>query len=218
MLLQPDSKPRSPHGLYVRRGSKRTLGIALAVAAAVVAIETTTHLLDFGIYDLRIKLLDSAYEWSYSHLVATSAFAAGTVCGFLGARAAQSLRGAWWVTCYLFGFLLVDNVTRLHEHLGPWPVLYAPILVGLFIALAALARGSDLAVVVYAGIALLFVSLGIHVFGPGIVRIVGWSPSGWGYQVKVALKEGTELAGWVLLVPALAQLAQRARMRQSSAV
>jgi hypothetical protein len=178
-------------------------------AAAALALETATHLLDYGAYDLRVRLLDSSAEWSYSHLLGTLAFAIGAVCGGVGAAAASRRRVAWWAICCLFAFLLVDNLTRFHEHVPAWPAIYAPALCALTAAIAIVAADTDLAPFVYAGIALLFGSLAIHVFGPGAVRAFGWSADSWAYQVKVALKEGTELAGWVLLVPALGRLARR---------
>jgi hypothetical protein len=62
--------------------------------------------------------------------------------------------------------------------------------------------------VVYAGLALLLSSLVIHVLGPDVVHALGWQQGSWAYQIKVALKEGTELAGWVVLVPAVVALAR----------
>jgi len=201
-------------GLRQARSSGARVPLAPFVAAALaLAVESTTHLLDFGVYHLRIEALNSANEHSYSHWLATVAFAVGSVSGGLGARRAGSHRAAWWSICGLFGFLFVDTIFRLHDHIGSWPLLYAPILIGLAVALVTVARGTDLAVVVYAGLVLLFASLGIHVFGPSVVRALGWGPAGWAYQVKIALKEGSELAGWVLLVPALARLASRPASR-----
>ena len=178
---------------------------ALAASAAL-AIEVTTHLVDFAAWSLRVRLLDSGYEWSYSHLLATLAMAAGTgICG-VGAVASHSHRRAWPVAAVLFGVLLIDNVTRLHEHVPHWPLVYGPLLAGLCGALVVVATRTPAAGLVHAGVALLCASLAIHVAGPEVVRALGWGSGSWGYQVKVALKEGLELAGWVLLVPALARL------------
>jgi hypothetical protein len=178
----------------------------LIAAAFALALETSTHLIDFGVYDLRIRALDSADQWSYSHVLATIAYAAGAVLCATGAVRAVRRRPAWATASALFAFLLVDNVGRLHDHVGAWPLLYAPVLLALSVSLVAIARGTPVAGLVYAGLGLLFASLAIHVVGPSVVRALGWGPNGWGYQIKVALKEGTELAGWVLLVPALARL------------
>lgn len=212
-MYASDSSPRATRLRQGTRGALRLRPEAAPYLAAAVALalETTTHLLDYGLYDLRIRLLDSSAEWSYSHLLGTLAFAVGAVCGGVGATSATRWRIGWWSVCGLFAFLLLDNLTRLHEHVPLWPLIYAPVLCGLTAAIALIATGTDLAPVVYAGIALLFGSLAIHVFGPAAVRALGWSPDSWAYQVKVALKEGTELAGWVLLVPSLARLAGRWR-------
>ena len=60
-----------------------------------------------------------------------------------------------------------------------------------------------------AGVTLLVLSLAIHVIGPPIERLAGWGEDSWGTQLKIALKEGTELAGWALVVPSLLLLRRR---------
>jgi hypothetical protein len=185
----------------------RTPMLPFAVAGGALALEIATHLIDFDAYHLRIRLLDSSYEWSWSHLLATVAFAAGAIAGWIGAMRPIPHRRVWLTICGLFAFLFVDNLTRLHEHIAVWPLIYAPLLAGLFVAIAAVTWKTDGAVIVATGIGLLFVSLAIHVFGPQFVSMLGWGVNSWPYQVKIAVKEGTELAGWVLLVPALGRLA-----------
>jgi hypothetical protein len=187
--------------------------LPFAAAGAALALESAIHLANFGLDDLRIRMLDSNYEWSYSHLLATGAFATGAVTSVIAARSGVRRARTWWTAGALFAFLAVDGATRIHEHIPAWPVVYAPVLVCLCVAVASLAEGTDEEPVVRAGIALLALSIVIHVFGPGVVHRLGWSPEGWAYQSKVALKEGTELAGWVLLVPALVRLAAGSRHR-----
>jgi hypothetical protein len=189
--------------------TSRARAALFAAGAAALTAEAVTHLVDFGVYDLRLRLLDSAYEWSLSHLLATGAFAVGAVACAVGATPAKPRRRAWAAGAGLFAFLLADNVTRLHEHVSFWPVVYAPVLLALSVSVVLVAEGTELDVVVYSGLGLLVGSLAVHVLGPPVVRTLGWGPDGWAYQVKVAIKEGTELAGWVLVVPALARLAVR---------
>jgi hypothetical protein len=184
----------------------------LAGAGVVAVAELTTHLVDFGADSLRIKLLDSAYEWSWSHLVATAAFATAALLAFAGGRRSARHQPAWATIVGLFAFFLVDNLTRLHEHVAHWPVLYAPLLGALLLSLSVVAWDSDQRRIVLAGLTLLIASLAIHVLGPHVVRALGWGPDSWAYQIKVGLKEGTELAGWVLLLPPLARLALEPRM------
>jgi hypothetical protein len=195
--------------------TRRRVVPALAGAGVALAVVLATHLWDFEARDLRIAALDAGSAWSFSHVLATAAFATGAAVGALGARAGGPRRRSWSAAGALFAFLLVDNVTRLHEHLSGWPLLYAPLIGALSVTMLMIAAGTDLDAVVAIGLALLFVALAIHVFGPALVRAAGWSPHGLAYQVKVGLKEGLELAGWVVVVPAMVRLARAARAAAS---
>jgi hypothetical protein len=206
-----DHAAELPRIIATRRSRARLAPFALAGGA--LALVVTTHLVDFGVFDLRIRPLDSSYEWSWSHVAATGAFAAGAAIGAIGWRRAAGRRRAWLAGSALFGLLFVDNVTRFHAHVTAWPVIYAPLLGALFLAIVAVAWETELAPTVAAGVGLLGASLAIHVFGHELVRALGWGPRSWPYEVKVALKEGTELAAWTLLVPALGGLALRSRVR-----
>jgi uncharacterized membrane protein YfbV (UPF0208 family) len=196
-MLLVSSRARSPG-----------LAAALAAGAAALAVEVTTHLVDFGVFDLRINVINSNYEWSYSHVLATLALGVGAISCAWGAVLGQEARATRGVASALFALLWLDGVTRVHEHVPVWPAVYAPILISLAASLVAIARGTDRANVVYAGLALLLSSLVIHVLGPDVVHALGWQQGSWAYQIKVALKEGTELAGWVVLVPAVVALAR----------
>jgi hypothetical protein len=188
-----------------------------ALAGGALTLVVTTHLVDLGVYDLTIRPLDASYEWSWSHVAATGALAAGAMIGAAGWRLAARRRRAWLAGSAIFGLLCVDNVTRFHTHITGWPLIYAPLLGTLFLAVAAVAWDTERAPAVAAGLGLLATSLAIHVFGHELVRALDWGPRSWPYEVKVALKEGTELAGWTLLVPALATLALRARIARGPA-
>ena len=54
----------------------------------------------------------------------------------------------------------------------------------------------------------LIISYAIHVFGVQAVEALGWGIESLAYQLKVGVKQGTELAGWLLLVLALWRLAR----------
>jgi hypothetical protein len=113
------------------------------------------------------------------------------------------------VVLALSAFLLLDNVTRLHELVPAWPLLYAPLLLALAAAALVATNWSPLLVT---GLALLLLSAAVHALGTA-GDDVGWWPSGeerldlWRFQILIAIKEGTELAGWLLFAPALALLA-----------
>jgi hypothetical protein len=193
---------------------RKVLRAPLAVAGAVFATETATHLVDFKLLDFRSRILDSQYVWSYSHLAATAMFGAGALACGLGAAARREARLPWLTTSALFAFLCVDGATRLHDGFSLWPVAYAPLLGALAAGILVISAGSRLAPVARAGLIVLGASLAVHVLGHAAVQAVGWGPDRWGYQIKVATKEGLELAGWTLLVPTLARLALERRQAQ----
>jgi hypothetical protein len=183
---------------------------AAVAAVATAALVMATQVLDFEAWHLRVRLLDSSYEWSWSHLASTGAMGAGAVLCGLGARAAARpgrRRLAWRVAATAFAVLFVDSITRLHEHVAHWPLVYAPIVAALAVAVVVVAAGRPAGRLVVAAVALLCVSLAIHVAGPSVVRALGWTAYGFAFQVKVALKEGSELGGWVMLLTGLARRA-----------
>jgi hypothetical protein len=180
---------------------------AYLAAFAALTIEVATHLLDFGLDDLHLRLLDASSEWSWSHMVATVAFASGAAVSVFAARRRRSERRQWWILAGLFAVLFADNVTRAHETVPHWPLVVLPALAGVAIGVVRLARGTTVFHVAVAGLGLLLASFAIHVLGHALVHGAGWGADTWGYQIKVALKEGIELAGWVLLVPVLVRLA-----------
>ncbi len=143
-------------------------------------------------------------------MIATLAFALVAWVAWGAAR--RTRRPAWWVILGVSAFLLLDNLTRLHELIPVWPAVYAPLLCALAAAAIAVARGSALAAPLQVGLALLLASLLIHALNT-VGADLGWWPADesrfelWRYQLLIAIKEGTELAGWLLFVPALVLLA-----------
>lgn len=186
---------------------RRILRVPLAAAALVLAVETATHLLDFRALGFDSRILDSQYEWSWSHLASTAMFGAGACACLAGAAGRPERRPVWLGTAAALAFLCIDGATRLHDGFSLWPVIYVPLLGGVAAGVLVLSAGTDLAPVARAALLVLGASLVVHVVGHQAVKAIGWGPETWGYQIKVALKEGLELAGWTLLVPTLARLA-----------
>jgi hypothetical protein len=192
----------------------KVLRAPLALAGAVFATVMATQLVDFTLLDFRSRILDSGYEWSYSHLAAKAMFGAGALACVLGAAAGREARLPWLTTSALFAFLCVDGAIRLHDGFSLWPVAYIPLLGALAAGILVISAGSRLAPIARAGLIVLGAALAVHVLGHAAVQAVGWGPDRWGYQIKVGAKEGLELAGWTLLVPALARLALERRRTQ----
>ena len=212
---RPPEGARAAHarrGVTLVRGAPQPRGLEpprllAAFGAAAIATLFVTQLVDFRAFDLRYRFLDASYEWSYSHVLATAAFAIGAAVSTVAVARNRSNRTAWRAVAAIFVFLTVDNVTRLHEHVPGWPVFYAPLLVALAVAADRVARKTVWLMTIRTGLVLLGLSLVVHVVGHAVVNAAGWTSGSWPFQCKLALKEGTELAGWLLVVPSLAFLA-----------
>jgi hypothetical protein len=192
----------------VAGGRLRRLPAAAVAAAGALTLVVLAHLVTVALWERRVRLLDAGYEWSFSHILATLGFASGAViCGIGALAGRRHRRWWWWAACALMAVLLLDNLTRLHENIPRWPLVYGPFLGALCLAVVRVAAETRWAGVVFAGVLLLCCSLAIHVIGPETVHLLGLSSEGWAVHLNLALKEGTELAGWILLVPALARLA-----------
>jgi hypothetical protein len=176
------------------------------IAAGAAALVLATSLVDFALDGGRLRIFDAEAEWSWSHLLATGAFAGGAAIAVRHASEGGPRRRPWLLLGVLFVILLLDNVTRLHTHIGFWPAVYAPLLVGLSASIWSLARGTREATVVAAGLMALFVSVSFHVAGPYVMHALGRGAGSWPYEIKASLKESTELAGWILVVPGLWRL------------
>jgi hypothetical protein len=172
---------------------------SLLAAGAVLLAATAVHLLNFAATGGSFRFLDSGWVLSYSHVLATLGYAAGLVAGATGFRSHGTNRRTWGLLAATSGVLLVDHVTR------------APLAVLLAVLSLRIARRSDRAGVVVAGVVALAAALVVHLVLRRLAAVTPWEPHGynfeWWFQVAVALKEGLELAGWVLLAPALLVMA-----------
>jgi hypothetical protein len=182
------------------RANRWAFGVAVAALAAVVA----TNLFDLGADHLGIQLLSANSELSWSHRADTVLLAVAASAGVAGAYRANRRQGEWWTVAAILGLLFLDEVSSEHariDQLSFGKALYAPILLVLVICVWRLVADTDQRVVVAAGLASLFVSFGMHVVGMRVLHPLGHFS--WPFQVGVAIKEGTELAGLLLVVPAL---------------
>lgn len=183
----------------------------LILIAALLAV-ITTHLIGFAVDHPEPGWLNASASSSWSHRAVAVSLAAATVACAWGARGGNE-RGTWVLAALILGFLALDELTSLHAHVdeATWgKVLYAPILLALGLSLWRLAAGTNQRGILAAALITLAVSFVIHVFGAHVVEALGWGTGSWPYQVKVALKEGMELAGWLLVLTVLLRLSTTA--------
>jgi hypothetical protein len=215
------ARPRLAAATYDRLAGGA--GLFVVAAAGFVSV-LITHLIDFGADDLRISVLDAGSSSSWSHGVIAAMLAAATAVAVIGASRSETHPTLWGVAAGILGFLTVDELSSLHAQIDQisWgKAIYAPILLALAVCLWMVDDRSSHTVALRAGLATLFVSFAIHVFGPHVVHALGWGDNTWADQIKIGLKQGTELAGWLLVLGGLCAVAFRPRAlplaRRSSA-
>jgi uncharacterized membrane protein YoaK (UPF0700 family) len=186
-------------------------GLAVIAFVAVIA----TNLLDLGVYDLGVRMLDANWEHSWSHDLDTLALAVGVVVTAVGARRDRRQRALWVATSVILALLFLDEASPLHAEIGHISkLLYAPVLCALVICLWRLSNGTPEWSTAVLGLAMLFISFAMHVVGLTLLRPLGYLS--WPYQFGVGIKEGAALAGWLLVTFALWKLARSPRPQWSA--
>ncbi|HEV7640858.1 MAG TPA: hypothetical protein VGO39_08335 [Gaiellaceae bacterium] len=184
----------------------RVARIGIGFAAVVVAAQVSAHLFDFWALNLRSALLDSASEHGIFVRLGSLAILACAVATLAHRRSSRLAVPLAVVAAWLFADALLGLHAHLHGRLVNVPLL-AAIAAGYWLLAARFAPAPRR--LVHAALALLVLSAAIHVLGPPALAALGWGQGAWEYQVKIALKEATEIAGWILLASGL--LATRRR-------
>ena len=171
--------------------------------------------------DRRVGTLDLDSESGLSAWAATVAtFSTGFVALLLSfvetSRRARLLALAAAATFFSF-----DEAIVLHERAGlaatdaldisdtylriAWPIVYLPLLAGVALLLFDLARSSTGSArrLLAAGLVLLGGAVGLEIAGLALDLIPTLNETDWLYTFQIALEEGAELAGWILLTTGL---------------
>jgi hypothetical protein len=178
----------------------------LLIAGGVAGAVVLTNLLDFELGGMRIRVLNANLASSWSHRATAATLLLGGGLAALRAGQAAPLRRWWSPTAAVLILLFVVEVSPAHvqvDRLSYGKLVYVPLLAALVICVVRLLDGSDQVTVMGVGLGALAASYAVHILGPAVVRLLGWGTDSWAYQVKVGLKEGMELSGWLLLVWAL---------------
>jgi len=171
-------------------------------------------------FDLRFAMINadsdlSAFAWMSS---VTTFGAALLLCLLAIVRPTRA-----WPLVPLAGavaFMSLDDMVGLHERVsslqttaGPiehfarifWPLVFMPLLAATFVGLFAVAAGlrTGPARALLAGLALLVVAIALEMASP-ILFALGSDHGELAYELEVALEEGAELAGWILVSTGLA--------------
>jgi hypothetical protein len=188
---------------------------AIAVAAQTVAHLTNAFFLDYGVWNMDAGVDGNALSWASS--VATFSVAVGALLlGLFSRKIAWSLIAM----AVVLAFFSVDDVVAIHEKLAfgdfygvdvsdvtrraLWPLLYLPLLAFVVLSLWRLAKRSRDRVrrTIQLGLSLLAVALVAEA-----TATVWWSKDDTARpfydDLEIALEEGAELAGWILIATAV---------------
>jgi hypothetical protein len=199
---------------FIKSGILLTIAIVLAVSAA--------QLINYGFFDQRISVLDSESDGGVFGVLGDIALATAAASASVLAVRVRSARLVAAALAGLLTFLAADKVTRLHDHIPHWLAFYLPVLFASFICLAAVGRGPSghpkfrvdrragravMDRLIRVGLLLLAFSFLLHVFGERLLLGLGVSDTtGLTYQIKVVVKHGTEVAGWLMIALGLLRL------------
>lgn len=200
---------------------ERLLQIGGALAVAGFALQAVTHLFNVFVLDGESFNLDAEADtnaWAWASSVATF------TCAFLAALLAllsSTDTGRLWFLAGVLAFFSVDDLVRIHEELGTrirervfdlptgwgriaWPAVFFPLLAAVFVILWRMARktGGRAGRWIRVGLALLVLAIALELLSaPWYIE--GRSAHSVPGATEVAIEEGAELAGWILIATGL---------------
>jgi hypothetical protein len=185
--------------------TRRTLAWGVAAILAIVAAQIATHLIDTSVYGLRINAIDSGLDSSVFGVASSVIVVIAAVAGIAAGRVS---RHRWPGICgaalAVYAVLSLLEVPQTRDGvLLVLPVLLL-ILVGLW--LSAREEPAPVARLLQTGAGVLVLSFVLHVAVPFGFRRVGIATGSWPYEIKVALKMASEIAGFGLVAVAFAAI------------
>jgi hypothetical protein len=193
--MQIDLARRPPAG-----PASRVAPVAFALTALVVAVQMTLHLVDYGVYDLRIRALNSNLDRSAVAWISPVALTVALGAAIVIWRRRPVRRGSDLALVVLLAALLLEMLTEVRNSIPHWQLVLALPLGAILVLLLLQAREAhgDAALCIVIGCAGLALSFAIHVVGGPALAHLGWGGDSWPYQVKVAIKEASEITGYML--------------------
>jgi len=181
--------------------ARRVITAGVVLAAVGVLAQTVSQLIDFRVFNLGIRAVDSNHHRSVFGVASILAQAAAA--GGLALRAGWSSdrRRAWLALGVMVAALLVVR-TFLGYSASALAVPVAAVF-GMLVWLTA-RDPAPVPAVVWAALLLLGCSLALHSVGLDTDATHDFLNYSWGYQVTGMVKHGAELAGWTLLATAMA--------------
>jgi hypothetical protein len=185
----------------------RVIVVGLLAAGVMVACLAATQLIDYGVFNLRFRRLDSDYHLSVFGVVSLLAQVMVAAASIWRGRRVERHRWAWFALGALVGGLVfLRGLTAFNQ-----TTLAAPLacVFGLLCWLTwrdpAGARAT-----VWGALVLMATSLLLHKVGLAADSSHA-SDYTWSYQLLTVVKHGCELAGWMLLATGIVAGVERRR-------
>ena len=205
--------------------------IGVAVAVVAVAAQTVVHLVNDLALDERVWHMNADVDGNLLTWASASAtLAAGVAAAVLG-RAGGPYGRRLFVLAAILGFFAVDDVVAIHEDLGSglavvglpnvsgvWFPLYLPVFVLTAWLLWTLPAPARARMLVRVGLLLLAAAIVGEGTATGFVTALDRYEDRWPYSVEVAIEEGAELGGWILIATGLTAAVLLARAPGRNAV
>jgi hypothetical protein len=176
--------------------ARRVINVGVCLAAVLVFLQAACQAIDFGLFHLDLRILDSNHHKSVFGAASVLAQTAAAAAIILRAtrpsrvRLARMLLGALVaILVYVRAFVDYDVAMLL----GPVAVLFA------LICWLAWRDPPIVRIIVLGSLALLVCSFALHAVGPAADVGPGHVDGSWAFQLTAMLKHGAELAGWILL-------------------
>ena len=171
---------------------------------ATVVAQTLSQSIDLGLFNLRLRVLDSNHHRSIFGVASLLAQAA-TVAAIAARCVWGTRRQGWLLLAALVGVLLVLRITHAYDAL-----LLLPLAAVIVVLLGRLTSDDPpcTRALVWGALLLLGFSFVLHAAIPTVDSV---SPAGntWDFQIKAMLKHSAELAGWMLLATGIAAPSRR---------
>jgi hypothetical protein len=179
--------------------AQRVATTGVLITLATVIAQTAAQSIDFGVFDLRLRILDSNHHGSI--FGAVSLLAQGATFAAIGARSAwASRRLGWLLLAALVGVLLFLRIANAYNALMLLPLVA---VISVLLWRVTSADPAPARAIVLSALLLLGFSFGMHALLPKVDSLSSAGDS-WAFQIKAMLKHSTELAGWMLLAVGIA--------------
>ncbi|MGH2952429.1 MAG: hypothetical protein ACRDK9_00205 [Solirubrobacterales bacterium] len=180
-----------------------TVWLAFVGAGAVVVGSIVNHY----VFDDDVFGLNAALEISFNNWLTVVATFAAALVAALHALIIPARRAWFWILAATLTFLSMDDLVRLHERIGDRigidnieVAVFAPAYVFVFLTVWVLSREAAprAAQVMRLGLALLAVAVAVDL-GTALTPDPGAGEAASLAPVRVAVEEGLEVAGWIMV-------------------